>query len=309
MAPRLNLLLFHSPGFQSLEDWQAIAAHIADAAPDIAVRIAENGYGEPDPFLANWQVSRPSLLFSPRPLETYLPQGGAIFAGNPLRKAEQMSRLQAAYVPVPQTFIMPGPVFDAGTLGAFAIAKPNARGKGSSVKLLPTERVDAEIPRMTRDGDKALVQRYIEHSVDGYPTEYRVLTLFGQPLYCARNRWGERRRPIEDIARTDGLIASNNRSFGGRQRETVSDAAVIALAEKAAAAFPDCGLLGVDIIRETGTNDLYVLEVNPNGRTWHFSSELSHSFDERHRRDLYEQFGGMTRAAEILIGATRQLAR
>jgi glutathione synthase/RimK-type ligase-like ATP-grasp enzyme len=154
-----------------------------------------------------------------------------------------------------------------------------------------------------------VAQRFVEHAVDGYPSEYRVLTLFGRALYCARNRWREKRRPLSEIAATDGVIASNDRSFGGRQREAVRNVEVIALAERAASAFPDCALLGVDIIREAGTEDLYVLEVNPNGRTWHFSSELSQSFEERHRRDLYEQFGGMRRAADILIGATRRLAR
>jgi hypothetical protein len=41
-------------------------------------------------------------------------------------------------------------------------------------------------------------------------------------------------------------------------------------------------LLGVDIIRESQTGQLYVLETNPYGMTWHFSSPLSKTFDPQH---------------------------
>src|SRR2546430_15364791 len=76
-----------------------------------------------------------------------------------------------------------------------------------------------------------VVQPYIEHSENGYPTEYRVLTLFGKVLYSARNRWGMPRRPLEEIAADpNGIIASNDKHFG-RVRTVSTDPDIIRLGE------------------------------------------------------------------------------
>jgi glutathione synthase/RimK-type ligase-like ATP-grasp enzyme len=103
----------------------------------------------------------------------------------------------------------------------------------------------------------------------------------------------------------NGVIASNNRQFG-RVRTVSNDAEIIALGEKAHAGFPECAVLGVDVIRESGTGKLYVMEVNPEGFTWHFSSSLSkNTFTAEHVRDLYAQFGALDRVARLLIEKTR----
>jgi glutathione synthase/RimK-type ligase-like ATP-grasp enzyme len=102
-------------------------------------------------------------------------------------------------------------------------------------------------------------------------------------LYCARNRWGVRRRPVAEIAADPlGVIASNNKQMGGRVRSICNDPEIIALGERVHQAFPECALLGVDIIRKSQTGQLYVLETNPYGMTWHFSSPLSKTFDPQH---------------------------
>jgi len=154
-----------------------------------------------------------------------------------------------------------------------------------------------------------LIQPYIDHSENGYPTEYRVLTLFGHVLYCARNNWAVARPPLEEIAADrEGIIASNNKRFG-RLRMLCNDAEIIALGEQAHAAFPQCPVLGVDIVRDVETRKLYVIEVNPGGATWHFSSPSGKNlYTAEHRRNLYAQFGALDRTAQLLIEKTREEA-
>ena len=81
------------------------------------------------------------------------------------------------------------------------------------------------------------------------------------------------------------------------------------MGERAHEAFPECPVLGVDIIRESQTGRLYVLEVNPHGAVWHLSSPLSRKMDPNHVRDLYAQFNALDRAADILIEKARSAAR
>jgi hypothetical protein len=88
-----------------------------------------------------------------------------------------------------------------------------------------------------------------------------------------------------------------------------NDGEIIALGEKAHTVFPECPTLGVDIVRDTKTGNLCVMEVNPEGWSWHFSSEFSkNAFPIHHVRDLYAQFGALERIAELLINKTREEA-
>ena len=86
---------------------------------------------------------------------------------------------------------------------------------------------------------------------------------------------------------------------------------------------PDVPLLGMDIICEEKSGKPYVLECNPGGNTWHFSSKLTAGVRRRMggvtlvgekkaellgRQMLIDQFGAWDRAAEVLVEKTRQLA-
>jgi D-alanine-D-alanine ligase-like ATP-grasp enzyme len=62
-------------------------------------------------------------------------------------------------------------------------------------------------------------------------------------------------------------------------------------------------VIGVDIIRESQSGRLYVLEVNPHGAVWHLSSPLRK--DPEHARELYSQFNALDLAADLLIQKTR----
>jgi hypothetical protein len=308
-APIRNLLIVHEPMGQALSDWLSVKERIGRKAPDIEVRIATNR--APNSVTRRWQGSRPSLVFSPHVLFEYRPNGGTVYAGQSFSKLEQIKLLSRQGLPVPFTATLTRDlVMDPAQWGRYVIAKPIDGGKGQGVYLVQTTDLSTRYSELTLNDTRTMViQPYIEHSENGCPTSYRVLTLFGRVLYSARNSWAVARPPLEEIAANpNGIIASNDGSFG-RLRTVWNDPEIIALGEQAASAFPECPVLGVDVVRDVETNKLYILEVNPAGRVWHFSSPLAmNRFTAEYRADLYAQFGALDRTAELLIDKTRKEA-
>ncbi len=196
-------------------------------------------------------------------------------------------------------------MFDPKEWGDYVIVKPNNANAGEGVKLVRTIDLSARYDELTAlANDQILVQPYIDPADDGYPTEYRVLTMFGRALYCVWNRWRNKRLPLAEIAADPlGVIATH--TLGGNVLSICNDAEIIALAERAHGAFPECPVLGVDIIRESQSGRLYVLEVNPHGAVWHLSSPFVRKVDPQYVRDRYAQFNALDRAADLLIQKTR----
>jgi hypothetical protein len=304
-GPVRNLVIVHSPPSEDISDWLEVSRRIGEQAPDIEVRIANNF--APSSTTAKWQIKRPSLVFAASNLSVFRPRGGTIYAGHPMSKFDQINRLAQKGIPVPRTMpLTRGTAPIAAQMAPYLIVKPVGGGSGKGIRLVNSSELAARCDELISPGQlPMIVQPYIDHSVDGYPTEYRVLTMFGQALYAACNRWGAPRPPLKQIAADPaGVIASNNRQFG-RVRTITNDQEVIEFGKRAHAAFPECAVLGVDVIRETGTGKLYALEVNPEGRTWHFSSRLGKTFTPEHSRDLYAQFSALDRVAQLLIEKTR----
>ena len=204
--------------------------------------------------------------------------------------------------------LIPDLTLDPAHWGRYAVIKPLGGWQGRDIYLVQTEKVAARYAELTQNGTRdMLIQPYIEHTENGYPTEYRVMTVFGNVVYSARNSWAmPRKATLEEIANDQkGIIASNSRHFD-RARTVWNDAEIIALGEKAHAAFPEIPVLGVDVLRDAETKRLFVMEVNPKGDTWHLSSYLkTDPFTEQHRRDLYAQFDALDRVSQLLIEKTR----
>ena len=301
-----NLLIVHTPIGQELSDWLSVKQRIDEKAPDIEVRIATNG--APNSVTRRWQGSRPSLVFSPHTLIAYRPNGGRVYAGQQFSKLEEIELLSRQGLPVPVTAILARDlVVDPAEWGRYVVAKPLRGSKGRGVFLVQTTDLSTRYDELTLNDSRTMViQPYIEHSENGCPTEYRVLTLFGRVLYSARNSWAMARPPLEEIAADPkGIIASNDKHFG-RLRTVWNDPEIIALGEESASAFPECPVLGVDVLRDAETKKLYVMELNPSGKVWHFSSQLAiNYFTAEHRADLYAQFGALDRIAQLLIDKTR----
>lgn len=137
-----------------------------------------------------------------------------------------------------------------------------------------------------------------------------MLVLFGEALFCYRS-WAGVERPQLDAADAElerGRVATN---APGRTIAFVDDREVIEFARTASRAIWWIPLLGFDIIREAATGALYVLESNPGGNTWEFSSgtgletrALAGGAD-----GLENQLGAWKIAAKALIRATRRYAK
>jgi hypothetical protein len=305
-SPTRNLLIILTEPEQDLADWIAIKQRIERKAPDIEVAIALNR--NRNSVTARWQVRRPSLVFSPVRLFDFVPRGGAVYCGHILGKDEQLRRLSSIGILTPRTAsFSSGSSFDPGEWGEYVIVKPNNLNSGVGIRLVRTVDLSARFEELTAiANDEFLVEPYIDHSWDGYPTSYRVLTMFGRTLYCIWSRWGNKRPPLAEIAADPlGAIASNDKTMGGHIRSICDDPDVISLGEKAHQAFPECPVLGVDIVRDSQSGRLYVLEVNPHGAIWHLSSPLGKRLDPELRRGLYTQFNALDLAADLLIQKTR----
>jgi hypothetical protein len=304
-----NLLILQTDHLQDPSDWIAVKERIDRNAPDIDVRIANNFHR--NSVTARWQVRRPSLVFSPIRLAEYVPRGGTVYCGHILSKDEQVRRLSSIDILTPRTVTLSSEdSFDPSEWGEFVITKPNNSNSGKGVKLVRTVDLRARYDELTADvSDQILVQPYIEHSEGGYPTIYRVLTMFGRPLYSVMNRWADKRPPLAQIAADpSGIIATNSNAMG-QVRALCNDPEIIALAERSHEGFPECPVLGVDIIRDVQSGRLYVLEVNPHGNVWHLSSPLARKVDPEYVRARYAQFNALDRVADLLIQKTRSDAR
>ena len=312
--PTRNLLIVQNPSRQDPADWIVIQQRIVRDAPDIAVRIVNNG--QPNSAIKPWLAQRPSLIFSACALVDFAPRSGAVFCGHLVAKDEQLRRLASIGIPTPKTAILsPHDYFYRKVWGEYVIVKPNSNSHGGrDVKLVRTVTIPTRYDELTAHDDRLfLAQQYIDHSEDQYPTDYRVLTMFGRALYCGRNQWANKRPPLAEIAADPhGVIASNDKTMGGHVRSICNDTEIVALGERTHEAFPECAVLGVDIVRDTQSGQLYVLEVNPYGAVWHLSSSFAKrlkKLDPEYSRARYAQFNALDRAADLLIQKTRSDAR
>ena len=275
-----HLVIVHRPGWQSIDDWRDIALRVRRADPSIAVFIVNAD--EPAGPLTEAAARLPTLVFSAAPLGKFAPQRGKVYQGQLIHKALQLKRLHEAGLPVPPTAVLsPTLVPDPKILGPLVVLKPTdlaSSSHGQAIQLMRTERVRYVPPEQYPEGHPGrrgaiLVQKFID--TGPHIKSYRVLTLFGDPLLCQLSELDENR---VDLAADDATLESANVAIQGaaeaRHRRFIYHADVVHLARRVHAAIPEVPLKGIDIVREQGTGRLYVLEVNPGGNTWHFSSSF-----------------------------------
>jgi predicted ATP-grasp superfamily ATP-dependent carboligase len=185
--------------------------------------------------------------------------------------------------------------------------------RGDQVFLMRTERVAELAEKIYPSGHPArdkpvVVQRFID--TGEYPESYRVLTLFGETLYCMRYRQSQRRVSLKGSDRELLQYSIASTAGGNYVHAMIDDAEVLAFARRAAAVMPAIPLQGIDIIRDARTGALYVLENNSGGNTWHFSSKMSAFGRSKLSREArIEQFGAFDIAAKVLAERTLKLAR
>lgn len=309
-----NLILVHTERMQAISDLHGVAERIRARAPDIHVRIVDNA--KRNRLTRYWQRFRPSLVLSVTPLRMFEPKGGKVYRGirpSKLSKPIELRRMREAGLPVPETTqLVPGLQLSGAPWEPYVIVKPVKGRKGMMVRLVRTGDLARRYDELTEGGTlPMLVQQYIDH-VDkrGCPTGYRVLTFFGRELYASYKCWKEPRRSLEELANDPAGIIANNDASIDVDRALANDEDVLALGREVAKVFPEIPVLGIDLLRETGTGRLYVTETNPSGYVWHFSSEHGeHIFTPEIRRSMYEQFNALDRMADLLIERTRAEAK
>jgi hypothetical protein len=304
-----HLLLVRQPGWQDVEDWLTIARRVRMTDPSIAVFVVDSSVLAED--LIEAAATKPTLVVSPGPLGVTQPRRGRVLRGRPIAKLQQLHMLATAKVPVPRTALLrPETQLDAATWGQWVVEKPadltqSSQGKGfrllqpGEVRYRPQDDFPAGHPGRLAP---MLIQRFID---TGSPiSSWRVLMFLGRPLYS--------QLMVGPPPNPDDPPQVAMQALSGGTRRFAYDADIIAAATAAAGAFVDVPLLGVDVLREAGTGRVYVLEVNPGGNTWHFSSdhlkveraENGPDF-ERQRREQLDAFGT---AAHALADAARRLA-
>jgi hypothetical protein len=306
-----HLILVHTPGYQDVEDFNEIARKVQERAPNIEVFVASNNIRS---SVTRRRASRlPTLIFSPGNLLEFSPARGKIYAGSPIPKLEQIARFRSAGLPVPATAeITPNAVLPEAEFGSHVVIKPgfSQASHGHHMTLMRREAVRFR-PRETypEDHPGRYGPMFAQQFVDTGPfvNHDRVLTLFGTPLLAFKTTATAPRPPLDSpddvlskmpvkARRRDGLIA----------RELLWDADVLDLARRAYTALPEIPLQGIDIIRETGSGRLYVLEANPGGNTWIFSKGdmTTRLIKALGVGRLTDQFDAFTIAARVLIERT-----
>jgi hypothetical protein len=302
-----NLIIVHTPPRQALADFEAIAALIAERAPEIEVFIVRNGGRHS--VTRRRAAERPSLVFSPMPIEGFRPLRGKIYMSRRMSKFEENRRLAGAGVRVPEAIVLrPETVLDR-SWGSYTVVKPNTFGRaGQGVRLMRTCDVRWVDPHAwprndPRYGRERLAQRFID--TGPFAVSHRVMTVFGRPIYSITTQSLTERPPIDPGVAFDIPIASNH---GERALKMDDDREVVDFALGAATAFPELPVLGIDIVREAGTGKLYVLEVNTGGGTWHISSRYAEAQRRDFNLDLYGQFDAINTITDALIEVTRREA-
>jgi len=312
-APTRHLVLAYRPGWQSLEDLSAIARRVREICPEIGTFVLPAA--QANSVSRRRAAARPTLVVSTGAMTGFRPLRGRIYQGYPIAKFQQLKRLHAAGVPVPMTTrLTPDLRLDPAVWGEFVILKPTemtTSSHGDGINLFRSRRVRFIPPEEYPLGHPGrlgpmLVQQYID--TGDKLAVYRVLTFFGEPLYAMLIR---SRVPRVDLSAPDPIIERAiiaHQADEDRDRHLVNDPDVIALARLVYAAIPEIPLQGCDIIRSAGTGRLFVLELNPGGNTWHFSSQ--HGADMRQKmgpqavRQMHEQFNAFETVAATLAGRT-----
>jgi len=306
-----NLILVNQGNKQNRSDFDEICGCISRLCDDVVPYVVDTKQGEWE--LASEVSENPTMTVSYLPIRRFSSPRGPVFEGCEVPKSDQYRRLRNDGISVPdwQT-IEPGDVFGPEQWGPYVVVKPELGRCGREIKVKRTERVRYRSMDSFPDDNAAsrapmLVQRFIY--TGPWASSYRVVTLFGKALmswYCEMDHDLPPLKSRFGFADQGGInIVSNKRS------STYSlsfEPDVIALAEAAHKSFPGQPLLGHDVARDHETGELFILECNPRGDTWLFSSYTGVEIQKAHHINFYTQWDGLTEAARALIQHTREHA-
>ncbi len=312
-----NLILIGDFRFR-VKDFEEIAHEVVALRPDIAVHLVspnDTAAVVPDD---KWR--RPTITVSFGPPGNFRPRRGPMFKNLPIERFKQLKRMREAGVSTPraETFIFHR-LYDPKIWGPFVIIKPvdfEFGSNGDDAHLVRTSKAHLLKPdqfALKSPSSGAPISRMILSFVNtgDRPCRYRALALFGEPLYIQLTTLDEPRADLL-TATDEELFASMVDINGGERSNAYGDYPdVFAFARKIGDAFAEIPLLGIDILKDIDTGELFGLEVNAGGNVWHFSS---HYLADRRAKfpnmanEMKSQFGAWQAAARALARQTEHHA-
>jgi hypothetical protein len=297
----------------TIADFREIAHRIEARTNDIAahVLIARQRIRSALYLLA-FASRRPTVTIEMDGIKSaFVPRGRRLRHRMPGKLAE-VNALTAVGVPVPRTVpILPGSVLDPAEWGPYVVVKPIFGRRGAFVRIRRTGRVRFEDPAALppdHPGRRGMIAQQFVHT-GHWPESHRVVTYFGRVVWALR--FSGRR----DLPPLEGPMAFN-RGGGhsivaparGAAISMVHDSDILEIARSAHAAFPDVPALATDVIRESGTGKLFVLETNPYGRSWWLASYAGRRAEREFGLDLHGQFDALNVITEASIEVARKHA-
>ncbi len=228
-----------------------------------------------------------------------------------MTKLEEYWLLKKANIPhLPIEPFIWGTSVDSQLYGEWVVLKPKSlQSTGKDINMLPTKVLPFIKPSDFPENhlihcDDYYVQRFVKTGSN--PFHYRAMIFCGEILYSATNKsntaYPDSTTDIPTLLNT--TVASN--IVGNRERKIVKDERKNRLALKVAKAFPQFPILGVDIVEDEETKQLYVLEMNVGGNGWHFSSSIANAMPE-HTHELTQQMLNQYKAFDTAAKALLKL--
>lgn len=316
-----NLCLVVEPKRLDWGDFAAIANRMQALDPGVLVNVLTPRDTAEAVHVKRWTCK--SITVAIGLSGRFTPPRGPVFEGGAVPKLEQYERFCAAGVATPRTARFEfGKRYSPDEWSEFAILKPlpiTMSSQSGRTRLYRTRRLE-HLSRQTlpadhflRDGP-GLVQELIDTGL--YPCKWRVLSLFGDPLYSAVTRSMVARASLEasdEDIESSIIDAKNQQSKAadkdGKRTQLALDEEILAFARQVHGVFPRKPLLGIDILKRESDGRLFALEINAGANTWHFSSSrVPHRTRLGGREAMTAQLDSWTVAAKTLIRLTHEHA-
>ncbi len=273
-------------------------SEVARGLRNLGVRARIGHDVDPGPKHWLWSLGIETKVISMLPLKKFLPKWAEIWQQKHYDKIQEYELLERAGIPVPKWVpVYKGQNPNLSKLGEYVVVKPSLGGRGAFVRVMRRDRVSYRpiaTDAMAGKVSPALIAQDYIHT-GAWPINYRVGTVFGEPIYMFRSMAEANRLPFFGSSFDANFFAGRSivATAQGCSRDGEIPEDVIDLAKQAHQAFPDVPLLGVDIVRDIMTKQLFVLEVNACGRTYQLAREESERNLNHFGLDLYGQFGGI----------------
>jgi hypothetical protein len=326
---RRNLILIHR-GPEYEQDFAEISTKIFGLDPDITIYSLAGGSTDQLPELA-WQ--RPTLTVALNSTFNLKIKRGPTLKNHQISKLAQHKIFREADLSTPPTLPFRfGMQLDPIMFGDFVIIKPMSLvlgSQGRGIQLFRRRRLEkmrsSDFPAghlIHKDREGYLVQKFID--TGEFVPYTRVSTFFSEPMYSYFSSSKSTRGSLDSSDAIIEKLPVTNNASGFRERSLRVEDDIVTLARRVHDALPDIPLLGTDILREQSTGKLFVIECNPGGNTWHFSSQMNLPLrlalgkaslvgpKKAHavaRQMHIDQFNAFDRAARVLTEKTQALAR